>query len=245
MTPPAWSGRGDPSTIRSVVDAPVDAEPGSARWWAAHLDRLRRRRPRAGGLTVERVADEAIRLVDADGIEALTVRELTARLGTSSATLYRHVASVDELLVLVIDRVLGEIELPAPALGGRERVVRLSLEFRRVLREHPGVVPALRAAPLLGPNAMRCASNGLANLIDAGYAPKVAVPAYLALIDYVLGSVFFDTAGMGARSGVSRRDVAGSELERHRAHFEGVSSDQVFRFGLEAFLDGLDVTVAR
>lgn len=225
--------------------APVDAiEPGSAPWWDAHTERLRRRRPRAGGLTVERIVDEAIDLMDAEGLDALTVRALTARLGTSSATLYRHVASVEELLVLVIDRVLGDVELPDPDRSGRDRTLQLAAEFRRVLLEHPGVVPALRAAPLLGPNAQRSAENGLANLVDAGYPPEVATQGYLAIIDYILGSVFFDTAGIVDRRPEPRLAQEPSIFAVQRAAFDGVTSEDVFHFALTALLDGLQAAAA-
>jgi AcrR family transcriptional regulator len=227
-----------PSTVE-------DVEPGSASWWEAHTERLRRRRPRAGGLTVERIVDEAIDLMDAEGLDALTVRTLTARLGTSSATLYRHVASVEELLVLVIDRVLGDIELPRPERSGRERTIDLAVAFRRVLLEHPGVVPALRAAPLLGPNAMRSATNGMTNLVAAGYPPAVAVQGYLAIVDYILGSAFFDTAGVAERRDDRAGSPAPSVFEAHRAALDGVASEDVFRFAIVAFLDGLDAASSR
>ena len=86
--------------------------PGSQAWWEAHEERLGRRRPRQDGLTVERILAEALDLVDREGLDALTVRALAARFDTSSATLYRHVDSRDELLVLLVDHVLGEIKLP-------------------------------------------------------------------------------------------------------------------------------------
>src|SRR5436853_107267 len=63
--------------------------------------RLARRRPRSEGLTIERIIDEALALVDEEGLDALTVRRLATRLDTGSATLYRHVASRTELLVLM------------------------------------------------------------------------------------------------------------------------------------------------
>jgi AcrR family transcriptional regulator len=227
-----------------VVEVQIDERPGSARWWEAHAARMGRRRPRSGGLTVERIVDAALHLVDDEGLDALTVRRLAGALGTSSATLYRHVASVEELLVLVIDRVLGDIELPSSDQPGRDRVVWLSVEFRRVLLEHPGVVPALRAAPLLGPNAMRGAENGLANLLAMDLPAEVAVSGYLALIDFVLGSVFFDTARAGQRHptvGAPEALPRGrSSLSDHGAALTSAVSSDVFRFGLDAFLDGLE-----
>ena len=219
-------------------------EPGSAAWWQAHAERLERRRPRAGGLTVERLVDAALSLVARDGLDSLTVRSLASSLGTSSATLYRHVASIDELLVLMVDRVLGGIDLLDDERPARERVTHISWEFRRVLLEHPGIVPALRASPLLGPNAMRGAEAGLAGFLAMGFDDDIAVRGYLALIDYVLGSVFFDTASGGERnaraSSLSSRTRTDTALATHSDAIRSASSDEVFGLGVEAFLDGLE-----
>jgi AcrR family transcriptional regulator len=205
--------------------------PGSAGWWRGHEERLRRRRPHTDGLTLELVLTEALALVDADGMDALTVRALATRLGTGSSTLYRHVASRDELLVLLVDAVLGEVRLPDPELPGRVRVEQLSTELRRVLRSHPHVVPALGGSPMLGPNAMRASACGLDNLLAAGHAPDRARTAYLALLDYVLGSVAFDAAA----------ELPGGAQEGGRPPADvRRSSDDVFAFGLRTFLDGLE-----
>ncbi|HET8618240.1 MAG TPA: TetR/AcrR family transcriptional regulator [Acidimicrobiales bacterium] len=221
--------------------------PGSQAWWAAHEERLARRRPRQDGLTLERILLEALDLVDSEGLDALTVRGLAARFDTSSATLYRHVDSRDELLVLLVDHVLGEIRLPDPGLPGRRRVEALSREFRQVLLRHRNVIPAMNVAPMLGPNAVHAADSGLANLLDAGFPGEVAVPAYLALIDYVLGSVFFDSAGLPGREieglGPGRVDATGSPaLQAHQEALAASRSDEVFAFGLATFLAGLEAT---
>lgn len=224
-----------------VSDGSPIPGPGTGPWWDAHQRRLARRRPRDGGLTVEVIVDEALDLADADGLDALTVRSLASRLDTSSATLYRHVASVDELLVLMIDRVLGEIAEPDEGLPDRERLLMRGHRFRAVLLAHPGVVPALRLTTLLGPNAKRAAAAGLDDLLALGFPPAQAVAAYLALIDYILGAVFFDSTGQGDQR--SRQEQEGQEypetFTRTRPHFQAASADEVFRFGLEAFVDGL------
>lgn len=232
-----------------AADQGASVVPGSARWWRTRLERDGRRRPRADGLTVERIVEAALTLVDREGLDALTVRRLAEHLGTGSASLYRHVASRDELLVLLVDHVLGEVVLPPPDRDGRAKVEFLSGELRRVLMEHPNLLPALTAAPLLGPNAMRGADNGLANLLDAGFPPRAAVQAYLALIDYVLGTVYFDTSRAG-RSGPDDRDAGdhfgtlpADRFPTLRANEEALtltSADEVFEFGLVTFLDGLE-----
>lgn len=200
--------------------------PGSTAWWEHHHERAARRRPRADGLSLERIVAAAISLVDDEGLAALTVRRLADDLGTGSASLYRHVASRDELVVLMVDEVIGEVELPSAELSGDERVRVLARELRRVLLTHAPLLPALTAAPLRGPNAMRGVEVGLESVLDIGYPFEVAVPAVLALIDFVLGTVFFDTGS------------AGRELEV--AEVELPNADEVFAFGLESLLAGLE-----
>jgi AcrR family transcriptional regulator len=236
--------------MRSVTMSDVAPRlvPGSAAWWQERQARQARRRPRADGLTIERIIEVALCVVDRDGLDALTVRRLADDLGTGSASLYRHFASRDELLVLMVDHVLGEIQLPEPELTGRQKVEWLSGELRRVLVAHSNVLPALTASPLLGPNAMRGAENGLANLLDAGFEPATAVPAYLALIDYVLGTVYFDTSSAGRSSGGDNPsnlfralpDDGFPTLRANQAAFDRPSFDEVFAFGLTTFLDGLE-----
>lgn len=223
--------------------AAVDpAVPGSAPWWRDREERRARRRPRADGLSVERIVDAALALVDAEGLDALTVRRLADDLGTGSASLYRHVASRDELLVLLVDHVLGEVDLPAADLADRAQVEHLAGELRRVLMAHANLVPALTAAPLLGPNALRGSELALAGLLRAGFAPSTAVPAYLALVDFVLGTVFFDTSSAGRDLTQATDDgrVAALPHEVVGAGLVLPSTDDVFRFGLTTFLDGLE-----
>ena len=114
----------------------------------------------------------------------------------------------------------------------------LSTELRRVLMDHANLVPALTASPLLGPNSMRGTEAGLTGLIEAGFPADVAVPAYLALVDYVLGTVFFDTSSAGRASGVthSSGDLIAElppdvfpTLQAHRDELSGLSFREATR----------------
>ena len=241
-----------PGTVRRVSAAPdrdEAATPGSAAWWLDQAARQQRRRPRTDGLTLARIVVAALEVVDHDGLEALTVRRLAEHLGTGSASLYRHVSSRDDLLVHLVDHVIGEVEPPLERWPSRRKVEHLAAELRRVLMGHPNLVPALTASPLLGPNALAGSEQALRHLIGVGFAPAVAVPAYLALVDYVLGTVFFDTSGAGrsvsAGSAVRARGAVppAGGLPTLLVHLEELtlpSAEDVFSFGLTTFLDGLE-----
>ena len=63
-------------------------------------------------LSRERVLDAAIVLADREGIEALTMRRLARALGVEAMSLYNHIANKEDLEAAIVDRVIGEIELP-------------------------------------------------------------------------------------------------------------------------------------
>src|SRR5215475_10267794 len=65
-------------------------------------------------LSRDLIVETAIRLLDADGLDGVSMRRVADELGTGPASLYAHVANKEELLDLVLDRVLAEVELPEP-----------------------------------------------------------------------------------------------------------------------------------
>src|SRR5215471_21083860 len=82
-------------------------------WWHPPKQRARRRAP----LSRDAIVDAALGILDADGVDALTIRRLGQELGTGAATLYWHISGKDELGELVYDRIMGEVDLPRPDAG--------------------------------------------------------------------------------------------------------------------------------
>ena len=81
--------------------------------WQRYPPERTRRRGREP-ITREAIVDAALRLLDRDGLDELSMRRLADELDTGPASLYWHVGSKDGLLELVFDRLIGEVELPAP-----------------------------------------------------------------------------------------------------------------------------------
>ena len=78
---------------------------------------------RRAGLTRERVVEAALRLIDAEGEEALTMRRLGSELGVEAMSLYEYTAGKDKLLLAVAERLVDEFELPLTGRGEwRERI---------------------------------------------------------------------------------------------------------------------------
>jgi AcrR family transcriptional regulator len=143
------------------------------------------------------VLTAALALVDADGIEALTMRRLGKALGRDPMRLYRHAASKDALVDGVVETVLSELPAPAVPEGGdwEEALRRTAHAFRALALAHPHVVPLMVTRPLATPLAMRSLGTLrplealLDLLIGAGFDGRGALHAYRLYIGFLYGHV--------------------------------------------------------
>src|SRR5215813_9521503 len=94
----------------ATSEGPAERSSLEPPWWRERPTGGRSRAP----LSRDAIVEAAVRIVDAEGVDALTIRRLGEELGTGAATLYWHIAGKDELGELVYDRIMGEIQLPEP-----------------------------------------------------------------------------------------------------------------------------------
>jgi len=146
-----------------------------------------RRRPLSQGLIV----DTAMRILDADGLDALSMRRVAQELRTGPASLYAHVANKGELLELMIDRVVGEIEVPDPEPERwQEQIVQAARGVHRACTRHRGIARAALANIPIGPNSLRFAEAVLA-ILRAGGVPDRSAAWFLDRLSlYVLADAF-------------------------------------------------------
>lgn len=120
-------------------------------------------------LSHESVARAAVAVADADGLDAVTMRKVAGSLGVGTMSLYRYVASREELVDLMVDQVLGELAMPESAVGWRAVLTELARQTRALVRRHPWMAtagPGTRSA--LGPNALRWLEESLSRLDRPG-----------------------------------------------------------------------------
>ena len=143
------------------------------------------RRPR---LTRERVVATSLAIIAEDGVQALTMRSLAARLGVVPGALYHHVRNKQQLQDLVLDNVLAEVDLRLDSSPPwTEQLKLLAHRLRRVLEDHPGVAGILKTRDPLGPHSLALAEAFLAPLQAAGFADREAGLAFFLLVDYTIG----------------------------------------------------------
>jgi AcrR family transcriptional regulator len=224
--------------------------PGSAAWWRARRAARGRRRHRAGGITIEQITQTALAIVDREGLSALTMRRLADELGTGAASLYRHVANREELLVEVVDHVLGEYEFGPPRDTWREDFRHQAHLLRATLLDHRHLLPVVLSTPLLGPNAVRRREESLRRLLHYQFSAEDVQPIYLVIVSTILGqAVFAAERGSGRTEHPEPlrpevyRDLPPEQYPTVTALADRTSpqtSSGLFALAIDLMLDGID-----
>lgn len=205
--------------------------------------------PRRDRLNRDRVLDAAIALADAEGIDALSMRQLAQRVGVEAMSLYNHVANKDDLLSGMLDRIAAEIELPEDG-NWRNRARRRAVSAHGVLMRYRWSA-RLWASPLpFGPARLHYLDHAVASLRSAGFAPGLLDRAFHTIENHIMGHALqaqgfaMDHADMSPAG----RDVLGwfpaeqyPNLADHiRYHVDNPGHGDEFAFGLDLILDGLE-----
>ncbi|QFZ19728.1 TetR/AcrR family transcriptional regulator C-terminal domain-containing protein [Saccharothrix syringae] len=231
-----------------------------------------RPRPAAAGeapeLTRERVVRAAIEIADAEGLSALSMRGIAARLGVAAMSPYRYVTGKGDLVLMMADAVFGEARLPPhPPAHWRTRVEVGVRALWALHRAHPWLAqlgPLTR--PLMVPNLLTCSEWVLAGLDRLGLGATATFDLNVLLYSHVLGIAVHLERQAHAESVTGMSDeewMAGQARALDRLTSSGASHptyarimgsfaetgydldlDALFELGLRSILDGLEARVA-
>ena len=127
-----------------------------------------KRGPRAG-LSADAIVAAAMRVADAEGLEAVSMARVARELGFTTMSLYRHVASKEELLQLMWNgSALGAEDLVIEGGDWRSRLRTWAIIQRDMLDRHPWITQMPMAAPPVAPNSLHFVERGLATLDETG-----------------------------------------------------------------------------
>jgi len=215
-------------------------------------------RPVLAPLSRERIVGAAIRLADADGLEAVSLRKVAAALDVGPMRLYGYIATKDELLDLMVDAVHAEIRPTGD--GWREVLCSLAETTRQAAHQHEWIADLIGGRPHLGPHAL---ARGEAVLAAMGAVDvDIVMPVVAAVDAYVIGAVRREIAERRAEraTGMNKRQwqaAFGPYLERAFAtgRFPALATvvrdgahldaNQTFHSGLDFLLDGIEARVSR
>ncbi|NUR69255.1 MAG: TetR/AcrR family transcriptional regulator [Hamadaea sp.] len=227
----------------------------------------RKVRPTKGprpGLSLERVVEAAVQLASSHSLDAVSMSRVASDLGASTMSLYRYVASKDELLELMIDAVYAPVvSVPDSDAGWRAQLSTWAWSNLRVLRKHPWVLRIPVHGYPMTPNQIGVMENGLRALWDTGLAESEKLSVIMLLTSLVrihvtLGGAVTDAFSEEGLSEVRGTAAYGSILAQlapaasfpalHAVIEAGVFDEQDhpdfgFEFVLERVLDGVEALV--
>ncbi|MBD0693323.1 TetR/AcrR family transcriptional regulator [Streptomyces sp. CBMA123] len=139
-------------------------------------------------LTPHRIAEAAVAIADAEGLDAVTMRRLATALGVAPMAAYRYVSGKDELIELMVDFVYGRLPLDTPSDGWREAMRSLAVHLRAMSLTHPWLARA--ATPFsLSPNQLAVPERAFAALAGHGPDADTTMAIFRTVTGYVHGSV--------------------------------------------------------
>ena len=173
----------------------------------------------------QQIAAAALEIADAEGFEAVSMRRIARSLGAGTMSLYRYIATKDDLLALIGDALLGEAlvpdELPDDWL---EAIAAVARQTRRAYLRHPWALHlvqrhgALKAA-LGGPHGLRRVEQSLSALSGAPMDARAKLDVLAIVDDYVFGHLVRAAdgateaqAGEPAPEAADTADLIGSQL---------------------------------
>lgn len=207
---------------------------------------------RTQGLTRDRIVAAAVKLADAEGFEALSMRALADELGTAPMSLYRHVANKEDLLDGMIDFVFGEIDVPSGQADWKTEMRQRAVETRAALSRHRWANGLMESRANPGPANSRYHNDFMGCLREAGFPFRQAVHAYNAVQSYTYGFALQEKH-LGFETPEESVDVARMTIEEHAAEYPylaevlaeftasgGYDYDYEFEVALDLIIDSIE-----
>jgi AcrR family transcriptional regulator len=214
------------------------------------------RQPKSAGLRREQIVAAAVELLDAEGLDALSMRKLGGKLGAGATSLYWYVATKDELLELALDEIWALVEVPDPDRASwREAATTFAYSMRTAVLEHPWVATVVGQFPSVGPNAFALMERLRLTFSQAGFDGTDIYLAGGTVMSFVLGQVIPEISArkMDDGAGDWSLDTVVASTDRLAADYPELLADYrstrfpdrgtghaiAFDFGLLCVLDGL------
>jgi AcrR family transcriptional regulator len=223
----------------------------------AHQAEAPRRRGRPPRLSRAAIFSCALRLIDAEGAGALTMRRLGAEMGVEAMSLYRHVSSKAALLDGVAAQLMAEHEVGSDDLDWAVTAYRFSLRIREIAQAHPAAFELVGLRALNTVDAMRPVEALLAALRAGGFPPDRAVAAFRLLSGHARGFALSEAAGftLAKPSRASQGDgerLTGDKLPADEfpaihelaGELARKSTEEDFRAGIDTIITGLRAELA-
>nr|WP_228045989.1 TetR/AcrR family transcriptional regulator [Saccharopolyspora sp. HNM0983] len=190
-------------------------------------------------MSPERIRQTGLEIIDADGLEALSMRRLAERLGVRAASLYNHVATKDELLQEIANGVMAAVDVSGFDADWATGLRIWTRSYRAALAAHPNLVPLLATGPDRRENALQRADAVHGGLTRAGWPQRYATMIGASAKYLVVGSALASfSGGFPDEPGLYDELPHLNRAHLLREHAAEIDADS-FELALEALIAGL------
>jgi len=171
-------------------------------------------------MSVERIVEAAIEIADAEGLGAVSMAAVAARLGFTPMSLYRYVTAKEDLILLMQEEATGvPSEATRTAGGWRERLEALYREQLQHYLTHPWVLDIPISGVPATPNSAAWMDAGLSALADTplSYSERLAVMLLVTGTSHWAGSILAGYARVQREQGLDEQSIARNEDAMFRA----------------------------
>ena len=199
--------------------------------------------------TVDEIAAAALRIVDDQGLNALSMRALATALGTGPMTVYNYVTDKTGLEELVVSAVVAAITVPQPTEDWRHDVKAVAHAMWQGVRAHPAAVPLVLTRRMSSATGFVVADALIAALSRAGLTDRDRLAAFHGVLGFVIGAAQAELAGPLSAGAEDAGDAAaqiGAVAGPEHPHIAALSKvamqtsvDDDFTRGLQMLVDGI------
>ncbi|MBB5939606.1 TetR/AcrR family transcriptional regulator [Streptomyces zagrosensis] len=157
----------------------------------------------------ETIVATARRVLEEEGVHALSMRRLAKEVGSTPRALYHHVRDKDELLLLVLAGMAASAPRPELPTAPRDRIYVIALHIHDMLQRLPWVVEVLGLGHVTDKGALWMVEEIVNSAIECGLAPREAIRAYRVIWLYIYGD-------LAVHAAIDRRASEGGEAEHRR-----------------------------
>ena len=211
--------------------------------------------PRSAGRPLNRILSQeaitraALTLIETRGYEGLTMSSLARALKVAPSSLYNHVESKGDVLILLQDHVMTQVDVSGFESEPWEQAVRrFAWSYRDVFTRHTPLIPVIAVLPVSGaPQTLAVYEAVTRGFEKVGRPEPLIVPAIIALESFIFGYAFDATAPetifeSGALAGAYPRFTAAVSARKDQANQR--QADAAFGLGLDSLITGLKSAAA-
>ena len=192
------------------------------------------------GLSQDKICQAAIALVNAHGLETLSMRRLAQALEVKAASLYNHVQNKSQLYDLIQEYCYRRMKPLKKRQHWQSHLIELAKQTRAGLLKNPNLIHLFATRPVITAKALQQAEHSLSMLLQAGFKHSEVLMIFKNFNAFILGHVLDEVSGIQARQ-TPAIDLQDYPILKQAASYQGsLDPERRFRSGIKNIIRGLE-----